>query len=101
MASFSDMTSWQNWSPTLARMYLDVSRSRPSCTAGAGSHRPMAMESLCWGLRKPSTRRMPFLVNASLDEVCGEGVVGRGGTEGLEISFRRDKRTTRRVGDRK
>lgn len=66
MASFSDMTSWQNWSPTLARMYFDVSRSSPPWIAGAGSHRPMAIESLCWGLKNPSTRSIPLRVNANL-----------------------------------
>lgn len=66
MASFSDMTNWQNWSPTFARIYLDVSRSSPSWTAGTGSHRLIAMESLCWGLRKPSTRSTPLRVKANL-----------------------------------
>lgn len=66
MASFSDMTNWQNWSPTLARIYLDVSRSSPSWTAGTGSHKLIAMESLCWGLRKPSTRSTPLRVKANL-----------------------------------
>lgn len=69
MASFSDITSWQNWSPTLARIYLDVSRSSPSCTVGAGSHRPIAIESLCWGLRKPSTRNIPLRVKANLVQI--------------------------------
>lgn len=66
MASFSDMTNWQNWSPTFAKIYLDVSRSSPSCATREGSQSPIAMLSLCCGLRKPSTRRTPFLVKASL-----------------------------------
>lgn len=47
MASFSDITSWQNWSPTLAKMYFEVSRSIPSAREEEGIHRFMASGSLC------------------------------------------------------
>lgn len=66
MASFSDITSWQNWSPTLAKMYFEVSRSIPSAREEEGIHRFMASGSLCWGLRNPSTRSTPFRVKISL-----------------------------------
>lgn len=66
IASFSDITSWQNWSPTLARIYLEVSRSIPSAGEEEGIHRLMASGSLCCGFKKPSTRSIPFRVNTSL-----------------------------------
>lgn len=68
IASFSDITSWQNWSPTLARIYLEVSRSIPSAGEEDGIQRLMASGSLCCGFKKPSTRSIPFRVNTSLHE---------------------------------
>lgn len=69
IASFSDITSWQNWSPTLAKIYLEVSRSIPSAGEEEGIHRLMASGSLCCGFKKPSTRSIPFRVNTSLQKI--------------------------------
>lgn len=66
MTSFSDITSWQKWSPMLARMYFAVSRSRPTTFLDKGSHRLIASGSYLFGVKKPSSRSIPCLLNCSL-----------------------------------
>jgi len=49
-------------------MYFEVSRSMPSAGEEEGIHRLMASGSLCCGFKKPSTLKIPFRVNISLQK---------------------------------
>lgn len=73
ITSFSDITSWQKWSPMLARMYFAVSRSRPTTFFDKGSHKLIASGSYLFGVKKPSSRSNPCLLNCNLRERGGRG----------------------------